>query len=254
VVKVRVESSKKLEGAARLARHRQLVCEHTADAIEAAPARALAVGRDNVQRSVSSFTAAWREILQKGAVPEICALLRDTREGTEQMRISQPFAGLLTTQQLRVISREAEVEPTEHHSLAQVAKRLPHAVICLLSALRFHDLTTQCPHEVWITVDRRPRVPRGLPKLRVFQASGKAMESGIATHVIESVSVRVYDVPKTVADCFRARNKVGTDVAIEALRDAWRQKRCSMDDLCRAAKACRVETVMRPYLVMVATE
>ena len=142
------------------------------------------------------------------------------------------------------------VDQTKHHSLAEVAARIPHGVVCLLSALRFHGLTTQCPREVWIAVDRRTHAQRGLP-LRIVRFSGQTMNSEIETHVIEGVSVRVYDVAKTVADCFRYRNKVGVDVAIEALRRAWRSKRCTMDDLCRAAKVCGQSLVMRPYLEMV---
>lgn len=102
-----VATELKAEAANRLARHRQLVCELSADAIESAPVRALALARDNVERSASSFAEAWKNLLLRGSVAEICALLRDTNSGSEQMRISQPFAGLLSSEQLRAISREA---------------------------------------------------------------------------------------------------------------------------------------------------
>jgi predicted transcriptional regulator of viral defense system len=145
--------------------------------------------------------------------------------------------------------RDAEV--TEHHSLAQGGKRIPHGVICLLSALRYHGLTTQTPFEVWIALDRAARSPRlGEPKLRVVRFSGAAMKSGIEEKTIEGVAVRIYGVAKTVADCFKYRNKIGTDVATEALRHAWREKRCTMDEFRRFAKVCRVSNVMRPYLEM----
>lgn len=138
---------------------------------------------------------------------------------------------------------------TEHHTLVQVAKRIPAAVFCLLSALRFHDLTTQSPHDVWIAIGPkawRPRVDG--PKVRVFRFSGAALTEGVETHTIEGVTVKVYGVAKTVADCFKFRNKVGLDVALEALRESWRERRASMDDLWLYAKVCRVSNVMRPYL------
>ena len=138
---------------------------------------------------------------------------------------------------------------TEHHTLVHVAKRIPGAVFCLLSALRFHDLTTQSPHAVWIAIGPkawRPRVDG--PKVRVFRFSGAALTEGVETHTIEGVTVKVYGVAKTVADCFKFRNKVGLDVALEALRESWRERRASMDDLWLYAKVCRVSNVMRPYL------
>lgn len=143
-------------------------------------------------------------------------------------------------------------EPTENRTLAEVCKRVPKGVICLLSALRFHGLTTQMPAEVWLAVDAkawRPKEPE-LP-IRIVHFSGRALTSGIKRHRIEGVSVKVYSVAKTVADCFKSRNKIGLDVAIEALRDCRRRKLCTNDDLWRFAKVCRVATVMKPYLVTV---
>ena len=142
---------------------------------------------------------------------------------------------------------------TQHHSLAQACKRVPHGVVCLLTALSYHGLTTQTPAEVWMALDRTAWTPRVRePKLHVVRFSGTAMTAGIETALIEGVSVRVYGVAKTVADCFKYRNKIGLDVAMEALRDAWRQKRCTMEALWRYAKICRVANVMRPYLEMLA--
>lgn len=142
-----------------------------------------------------------------------------------------------------------DAELTEHHSLAEAAKRVPTGIVCLLSALRFHELTTQAPFEVWLALPPTARHPRpGSPPLRVVRFSGLALNEGIEDHVIEGVRVRVYNPAKTVADCFKYRNKIGLDVALEALRETWRERRATMDELWRYAEVCRVATVMRPYL------
>jgi predicted transcriptional regulator of viral defense system len=134
-------------------------------------------------------------------------------------------------------------------SYVEIAQRAPSAVICLLSALAFHEITTQVPAEVWIAVDRKAWQPKiGWPPVRVVRFSGAALSEGIEEHTLEGATVRVYSVAKTVADCFKYRNKVGLDVAIEALRDAVRGKRATVDELWRYARVCRVTTVMRPYL------
>jgi predicted transcriptional regulator of viral defense system len=137
---------------------------------------------------------------------------------------------------------------TEDHSLAEAAKLSPKGVICLLSALRFHDLTTENPAEVWIAVPRGARPPKsGAPALRVATFSGQMMTEGVEQHIIQRVSVRVYGVAKTVADCFRFRNRIGVNVAVEALRDAWRDKKAASGELWHHAKICRVLNVLRPY-------
>jgi predicted transcriptional regulator of viral defense system len=142
-----------------------------------------------------------------------------------------------------------DAELTDHHSLAEAAKRVPAGIVCLLSALRFHDLTTQAPFEVWLALPPAARRPRpGSPPLRIVRFSGSALTEGIEEHVIEGVRVRVYNPAKTVADCFKYRNKIGLDVALEALRETWRERRATMDELWRYAEVCRVATVMRPYL------
>lgn len=120
----------------------------------------------------------------------------------------------------------------------------------MLSALQFHGLTTQLPREVWLAIDRNRH---SLPKkrvvpTRVFWFSGACYRVGVERHRLEGVTVRVYSVGKTVADCFRHRSKVGTDTAIEALREGWRERRFTMDELWQYARACRVASVMRPYL------
>ena len=151
--------------------------------------------------------------------------------------------------QSRDIYTLRDAELTQHHSLMQACKRLPNGVVCLLSALRFHNLTTQAPFEIWMAIDRKARLPKaeGVP-LHLVRFSGVALTEGIERHKIEGVEVSVYCPAKTVADCFKYRNKIGLDVALEALRECRRERRCTMDDLWRFAKICRVANVMRPYL------
>lgn len=122
-------------------------------------------------------------------------------------------------------------------------------MVCLISALRFHDIGTQLPAEVWLAVPRGTRVPRvSAPPLRVVNISQAVFDLGIEEHRIEGQAVRVYGIARTVADCFRFRNKVGLDVALEALTEAWRSKRLNLDELHRIAKKLRVQRVMQPYL------
>lgn len=138
---------------------------------------------------------------------------------------------------------------TEHRTLAEAAKRVPNGVICLLSALRYHELTTQAPFEVWMAIGEkawRPRVEQ--PRLRIVHFSKPALHEGVVVKKLEGVPVRIFNPAKTVADCFKYRNKIGLDVAIEALRACWEERRCSMDDLWHYADVCRVRNVMRPYL------
>ncbi len=142
----------------------------------------------------------------------------------------------------------ADTTLTENHTLAEAAKLVPKGVVCLLSALRFHDLTTENPSEVWLAVPRETRRPKsGVPALHTMQFSGAAMTSGIEKHIIEGVSVPIYSVAKTITDCFRFRNRIGVNIAVEALRDAWQNKKTTSDELWRYAKICRVLNVMRPY-------
>ena len=138
---------------------------------------------------------------------------------------------------------------TEHHGLAEAQKRVPHGIICLLSALRFHEMTTQAPFEVWLAIDRGKRKPRvDHPPLRVVRFSGEALTRGVRSHDIEGVSVNVTSPARTVADCFLYRSKVGLEVAIEALRDYRRLRKGTIDEIWAAARFRRVRTVIRPYL------
>jgi predicted transcriptional regulator of viral defense system len=150
-----------------------------------------------------------------------------------------------------------ETDFTEHHSLVEASRRVPHGIICLLSALRFHKITTQAPFEVWLAIHGKARPPsEALLPLHIVYMSGNAFDSGIETHQLEGTSVQIYNLPKTVADCFKYRNKIGLDVALEALQESWRDgqrpvgdhRRCTMDELWHYAKICRVSNVMRPYL------
>lgn len=149
-----------------------------------------------------------------------------------------------------VVTRHA---PTEAHTLAQVAKRVPEAVFCLFTALRFHGLTTQSAAEVWIALPEKARRPKlDYPRLRVARFSGPSLAEGVEEHRAEGVAIRIYSAAKTVADCFKYRNKVGIDVAVEALRDFSRKHRGRADELARFARICRVSRVMQPYLDAIA--
>jgi predicted transcriptional regulator of viral defense system len=139
--------------------------------------------------------------------------------------------------------------PTEHHSFAQASKRVPHGVVCLLSALRFHDLTTQSPFQVWLAISDKARLPKtDMPPLRIVRFSQKPLSYGVQNHRIEGVNVHIFSPAKTVADCFKYRNKIGLDVALEALRECRRKRRATSDEIWQAAKVCRVANVIRPYL------
>jgi predicted transcriptional regulator of viral defense system len=176
-----------------------------------------------------------------------------TRELAEHGIHRQVLSRLVAAGKLERVGRGLYRTPagpvTEHHGLALASAAVPRAVDCLLSALRFHGVGTQLPSQVWIAIDRRARQPaRGHPPLKVVRFTGAALTEGIREHRVEGHKVRVYGVAKTLADCFKYRNKIGLDVAMEALRDAWRSRRFTMDELERYARICRVQRVMRPYL------
>ncbi len=155
----------------------------------------------------------------------------------------------LLTRRARGVYVASDHRYTADHALARAAKRVPNGVICLLTGLRFHKLTTQSPREVWMALPEKARRPRiDDPRLRVTRFSGAALAAGIETHKIEGVDVRIYSAAKTVADCFKYRNKIGIDVAVEALKDFTRRHRGGAGDLARFARICRVSRVMRPYL------
>jgi len=163
-------------------------------------------------------------------------LVRLHRKG----KLNRPSRGIYTLPGANV---------TERHSYAEVAKRVPEGAICLLSALAFHEMTTQSPASVWIALRKGARTPALVsPSLRIVRLSGASLTRGIEDHTIEGVQVRVYSAAKTVADCFKFRNKIGLDVAIEALKDCLRQKKANVSEIYRYAKVCRVSNVIRPYM------
>lgn len=138
---------------------------------------------------------------------------------------------------------------SEHRSLAEVSARVPKGVVCLLSALRIHEIGTQAPFEVWIAIPQHmvsPRLDR--PAIRVVRMSGEALAEGVERLFVDGVEVPVFTAARTTVDCFRFRNKIGLDVALEALRDGWSQRKFTMDELWRHATNGRVANVMRPYI------
>jgi predicted transcriptional regulator of viral defense system len=140
-------------------------------------------------------------------------------------------------------------EVTAQHTFALVGQRNPNGILCLLSALNFHGLTTQNPHEVWVALDHKAWPPQlDAVRLRLVRFSGAALHEGVEEHRIEGVPLKVYNPAKTVADCFKFRHKVGLDVALEALRETWRARRATMDEFHHYARVCRVSNVMQPYL------
>ncbi len=138
---------------------------------------------------------------------------------------------------------------TEHRSLLEVCKRVPAGVICLLSALEYHGITTQSPFEVWLAIGECSKIPRiSTVQLRIARFSTDSLTAGVERHYVGGADFRVFSAGKTVADCFKYRNKIGVDVAVEALRDYLRRRKGSIDELVRHARVCRVERVMAPYM------
>jgi predicted transcriptional regulator of viral defense system len=149
----------------------------------------------------------------------------------------------------RGLYRLPDAEINEHQTLMEVCQRVPKGVVCLLSALQLHEVGTQLPHEVWLAMPEGAQTPSlGYPPLRVARMRGMAYSDGIETITEHGATIRVYSVAKTVADCFKFRNKIGLDVAMEALKDAWFKRKATMADLSHFAKINRVERVMQPYL------
>jgi predicted transcriptional regulator of viral defense system len=149
----------------------------------------------------------------------------------------------------RGVFRLSDIPPLGNPDLVTVATRLPHGVICLISALSFHELTTQIPHEVHVALQRGAEEPRlDYPPIRTYRFTGEAFTAGVDIHDLDGVSVRIYSPEKTLADCFKFRNKVGLDTIIEAIRFYRERKKIKVDDLMRYATICRVNKIMRPYL------
>jgi predicted transcriptional regulator of viral defense system len=149
----------------------------------------------------------------------------------------------------RGVYRLAAMTPLSNPDLVSVALRVPHGVICLISALAFHELTTQIPHEVYVAIDRFTRPPRvDYPPVRIFKFSGAAFTEGVETHGIDGFQVKIYNPEKTVADCFKFRNKIGNDTVVEALKFYCKRRRKDISALMRYAGICRVEKTISPYL------
>ncbi len=145
--------------------------------------------------------------------------------------------------------RVAEMPPFSEPDLVMAALKVPKGVICLISALAFHEITTQVPHEVHLAIPKGEKASRmGHPPLRIYRFLAEAYTEGVEKHIIDGVPVRIYNIEKTLADCFKFRNKIGQDVAIEALQISWRSKSLDLNKLMHYARICRVENVMRPYL------
>jgi len=144
---------------------------------------------------------------------------------------------------------KAQDDVSEHRSLAEARAQARKGVVCLISALRFHDITTQAPFEVWLAIGHKDRAPQiDATSVRIVRFSGTALTEGIEHHMIDGVDVPVYSVAKTVADCFKFRFKIGLDVALEALREALSSRKATRDEIMRFARICRVANVIRPYL------
>ena len=160
---------------------------------------------------------------------------------------------LVRRQQVRQLGRglyaAAKFDGDHHLSLVEAAKRVPRGVVCLISALQFHSIGTQSPHQVWLALPRGSNFPSaGKGPFRFCKFSKSSYDFGVTEHALSGGTVRVYSPAKTVADCFKYRNKYGLDVALEALRDGWREKKFTIDELTKAAAVCRVSRVLQPYL------
>lgn len=174
------------------------------------------------------------EAIRKGVHPRTLYALRDSG-ALEQIS--------------RGVYRLAELGAVSSPDLVTVASRVPHAVICLISALSFHNLTTQIPHEVSIAIDRDSRIPKiNFPPISVHKFASESFRAGVEVHRIDGVAVRIYNPEKTLADCFKFRNKIGMDVVLEALKLYKTRNKWNLSEMLKYARICRVENVMKPYL------
>jgi len=198
------------------------------------------VGGSSAERKAETLFRRHRGVLRTSRVLEAGVHPRTLYHLRDSGRLVQVSRG---------VYRLADLPELNQPDLVVVAARVPQAVFCLISALAFDEITTQVPHEVQIALPRGTRTPRlDHPPVRVFRMAGQAYSEGIETHVEQGVTLRVYSPEKTVADCFKFRNKIGLDVALEALREYRRSHRAGMDALWRVARICRVAEVIRPYL------
>jgi predicted transcriptional regulator of viral defense system len=183
--------------------------------------------------SIKAIVKAW-ELTEKGINP--AQIQRLVKNG----KLVQPSRGIYMV---------PDSEITEHHSILEVQLKVDKGVICLLSALHFHDIGTQLPYSVWIAIPRNAKIPKIVtPRIEVMKFSEPSYSEGITTENIEGVQIKIYSAAKTVADCFKYRNKIGLDVALEALRDVIQRKIASTDEILKYAQICRVKNVIMPYM------
>lgn len=192
------------------------------------------------------------------AIERVLELAREAGTVTTRQLVAagvhrQVLTRMVETGQIERVSRGVYTLPdhpvTESHGLALVAATIPEGVVCLISALAFQGIGTQVPHEVWIALERRAHRPNlEYPPLRIVRFTGAALTEGVEEHPVEGQIVHVYSVAKTVADCFKYRNKIGLDVALEALREGWKARAFTMEQIEHFAAICRVGRVMKPYL------
>ncbi len=199
-----------------------------------------------------------KENLKQDTAKQILALLK--KKGVLRPRdldayqiprryLSRLYQRGLLERSVRGLYTAAHAELSEKQTIVEVSKRIPRGTICLLSALSIHEITTQSPFEVWLAIDRKGWLPqvKELP-VRIVRFSGEALTSGIEHHLIDGVKVPVYSPAKTIVDCFKYRNKIGLDVAIEALKEGWQDKKFNMNNIWKYSRICRVQNVMQPYL------
>lgn len=191
---------------------------------------------------------AQERILQIARKKKIFRISDATRAGLHPEAIRRLTSRGQLTRLGRGLYALSSLEPTEHHTLAEVATRVPNGVVCLLTALRFHRMGTQNPRDVWLAVDRRAGVPRiDFTPTRIIRMSTVAISTGIEERTIDGVRVRITSPARTVVDCFKFRNRIGIDVAVEALKDYRRLRKGSVDSIWQQADRLRMSKVMRPY-------
>ena len=186
-----------------------------------------------------------KTLLQKGILHPHDIL----QQGVNRMRLKRLVDQGVLVHEARGVYRVPGHDPSEKESLVQACEKVPGGVLCLLTALQFHGMTTQFPHEIWMTIDVWARKPRmSHLTIRFVRSSGKSLVAGVEEHKVPAGTIRVYSAAKTVADCFKFRNKIGMDVALEALKAFQSRRKGTMDDLWKYARVCRVSNVIRPYL------
>ena len=197
-------------------------------------------------KSQDNFEKAKKAFRSNGGVLRMNQALRSGIH--RRMLYSMLEAGVIERLS-RGLYRLTDLPPLGNPDLVAISLKIPNGVICLISALAYHEVTTQVPHEVYVALERGTEPPRlAHPPVRIFWFSGQAFTIGIQTHKIDGIPVRIYSPEKTIADCFKYRNKIGLDTAIEALKLYREKKRFKPADLMQIARTCRVEKVIRPYL------